>query len=103
MNNIIKGRLYLERGKEINFPSEITLNVLGYDFTLNNFVLIKKSYSQNIKVDLYDFDTIKSKTTEIIHNILYEFDINNNSSQENWLVKDEVKDALKQYVLENQL
>lgn len=103
MNNIIKGRLYLEREKEINFPSEITLNVLGYDFTLNNFVLIQKCTCKRNYITLHDFDAVKSKTTEIVNNVLYEFDINNNSDKENWLVKDEVKDALKQYILENQL
>lgn len=103
MNNIIKGRLYLERENEINFPSEITLNVLGYDFTLNNFVLIQKRTCKRNYITLHDFDAAKSKTTEIANNVLYEFDINNNSDKENWLVKDEVKDALKQYILENQL
>lgn len=89
MENIIKGRLYLERKELIKFPKEIVVSVLDNEFIVDNFVLIKKTYYINngAKID----------------NVLYEFDINNKTNIEKWLIKDEVQDEVKRYVITNEL
>lgn len=89
MENIVKGRVYLERNQLIKFPQEIIVNTMGASFLVNNFVLVKKSYYTNngTKVD----------------NVLYEFDVNNKTDIERWLVKDKVEHEIEKYIINNNL
>lgn len=84
MQNIITGRLYLEDKEMLTIIKEKNVSILGINFLCNNFRVIKRSF--------YIKDGLK------IPNILYHYDIYNNTNFENYIVKDEVEDIIERYV-----
>lgn len=93
MKNIIKGRVYFERKELITFPKEIVVKTLGTSFLVNNFILIKKSCYTKYN---------NSATNGVkIDNLLYEYDIINNTDFERWKVKAEVEYAVEKYIEKN--
>lgn len=93
MKNIIKGRVYFERKELITFPKEIVVKTLGTSFLVNNFILIKKSHYTKYN---------NSATNGVkIDNLLYEYDIINNTDFKSWKVKAEVEYAVEKYIEKN--